>query len=142
MHAFMHDCRLPKPRIVNRSNTMDMPVRNNLSYVTAESPHSTTKTSGIAPPETVSADATIINHDEAHRDGPNYSCLGPQYETIDARRESQGKNQAHARLLSERYEYSEAHCVVATDEGTYEVPSDLKQKECHAENEDYSHLKH
>ena len=142
-----HDCRLPKPRIVNRSNTMDMPVRNNLSYITTLSPNSTTKTSGTAPPKAVSVDATIINQDKAHCDGPNYSCLGPQYETIDSRKESQSESQAHARLLSERYEYSEAHCVVATDDGTteasaqYEVPSNLKQTEC-AENEDYSHLKH
>ena len=128
---------------------MDMPVHNNSSYVTTLSPNSTTKTSETAPPEaiTVSADATVVNQDEAHCDSPNYSCLGPQYETIDSRRESQSKNQARARLLSERYEYSEAHCRVATDDGTteasvqYEVPSNLKQMDC-TENEDYSHLKH
>ena len=145
MHAFVHDCRPPKPRIVNQSNMIGMPVSN---YVTTLSPHPTTKTSGTASPEAVSADTTIVNQDEAHCDGPDYSSLGPQYETIDSRRESQSKNQARARLLSERYEYSEAHCVVATDGYTlteasaqYEVPSNLKQKEC-TENEEYSHLTH
>lgn len=145
---FCHDYRLSKSRVVNRSNTMDMPVRNNLSYVTTPSPRSTTKTSGAAPPVAGSADTAIqVNpEDEAQCDGPNYSCLGPQYETIDSRRKSQSlKNQAHARLLSERYEYSEAHCVAATDGGefkteesaNYEVP--VKQG---TESEDYSHLKY
>ena len=143
-----HDCRLRKSRIVNQSNTTDVPVRNNLSYVTTLSPHSTTKTSGTAPPEAVSADATIINQDEGHCDSPNYSRLGPQYENIDSRRESQSKNQALARLPSEQYEYSETHVhVVAIDGDTteasaqYEVPLNLKQKKC-TETEDYSHLKH
>ena len=130
---------------------MDVPVRNNLSYVTTLSPHSTTKTSGTAPSEAikVTADAYIVSQDEAHCDGPDYSSLGPQYENIDSMRESQRKNEAHARLLSEQYEHSEAHVhgVVATDGGTteasaqYEVPLNLKQKKC-TENEDYSHLKY
>ena len=98
----MHDYRLPKSRIVNRSNTMDMPVRNNQSYVTALSQQSTTNTSGAAPkdqtPKAGSADATIINQGEAHHDGPEYSCLGPQYETIDSsRRESQSQKNQKAR---------------------------------------------
>ena len=50
-------------------------------------------------------------------------------------RESQSKNEAHARLLSEQYEHCEAHVhdVVASDGGTteasvqYEVPLKLQQ---------------
>ena len=119
---------------------MDVSVRSNLSYVTTLSPHSTTKTSGTAPPEaiTVAADATIVNQNEAHCDSPDYSHLGPQYETIDSMRESQSQNEAHVRLLSEQYEHSEAHLhgLAATDGGTteasvqYEVPLNLKQKKC------------
>lgn len=153
----MRDYRLPKSRIVNRSNTMDMPVRNNRSYVTALSQQSTTNTSGAAPqdqaPKAGSADATIINQGEAHHDGPEYSCLGPQYETIDSsRRESQSqKNQkARSRLLSERYEYSETHCMAAADGGTAtvenasyaEIPMNFKQEQYSTENANYSHLKH
>jgi hypothetical protein len=129
-----------------------MPVRSNLSYATTPSPHSTTKSCGAVPPESGSVDAiatTIVTEQyEAHSDGPDYSCLGPQYETIDTRsREPQGKTEAatRARLLSERYEYSETHCVAAaTDGGTagestgYES---IKQNQCTG-NEEYSHLKH
>ncbi len=132
---------------------MDMPVRSNLSYATTPPPHSTTKSCGAVPPEAGSADAiatTIVTEqDEAHGDGPDYSCLGPQYETIDSSsREPQGKNEAatRARLLSERYEYSETHCVVAATDGRTTEEStgyeSIKQNQCTAENEEYSHLKH
>ncbi len=117
---------------------MDMPVRSNLSYVTTPS-HSTRATS-----QAISTGATIANRDEAQC--PDYSCIGPDYETIDSRRQSQRKNRAQARLLSERYEYSEAH--LATDGGgatersaNYEVPLNLRQNEC-MEDEDYSHLQY
>ena len=125
---------------------MDMPVRNNLSYATTPSPQSTTKTCRTAPTATGSADAaiaatTIVNqdYDEAHHDGPEYSYLGPQYETIGSSRETQDKSQAaRARLLSERYEYSEAHCVqVATHNGGA-AGENLEQNQC----TEYSHLKH
>ena len=100
-----------------------------------------------------SANDTIINQGEAPHDGPEYSCLGPQYETIDSsRRESQSqKNQkARSRLLSERYEYSETHCMAAADGGTAtvenasyaEIPMNFKQEQYSTENANYSHLKH
>lgn len=131
---------------------MDMPVRNNLSYATTPPPQSTTKTCGAVPHEAGSTDgiiaaSTIVNQDVADHDGPEYSYLGPQYETISSSRETQDKNQAaHARLLSERYEYSEAHCVqVATDNGGAAGESvgyeNLEQNQC-TENEEYSHLKY
>ncbi len=135
---FTHTCRLPEPQSVNRSDTMAMLVRSNLSYVTTPS-HSTRAIS-----QAVSTGATITNRDEAQC--PDYSCLGPDYETTDSRRQSQRKNQAQARLISEKYEYSEAH--LATDGGgaiegsvNYEVPLNLRQNEC-TENEDYSRLKY
>lgn len=120
---------------------MDMPLRSNLvSYVTTPS-HSTRTT-----PHAVSgADATTVNQDEAHYS--DYSCLGPNYEAIDTstRSDSQRKNLAQARLISERYEYSEAHLAIdggATEESAnYEVPMNLRQKEC-VKDEDYSHLKY
>ena len=78
--------------------------------------------------QAVSAGATM-NQDQTQC--LDYGCLGPDYETIDSRRQSQRKHQVQAGLLSERYEYSEAH--LATDGGAsgpeasadYEVP--LKQ---------------
>ena len=117
---------------------MDMPVCDNLSYITTPS-HSIRTTS-----RAVSAGATNTCRDEAQC--PEYSCLGPDYETIDVRTESQRKNQAQARLalISERYEYSEAHLATdsgATDRANYEVHLNLKQDEP-IEDKNYSHLQH
>ena len=117
-----------------------MPVHSNLSYVTA--PTTTTKSSGTLS-QPVSAGSTKIQ-DDAH--GPDYSSVAPNYETINTMKQSQRKNQAHSRLLSERYEYSEAHLATLTESvpeesANYEVPLSLRQNVC-TEDGDYSHLKH
>ena len=121
-----------------------MPVCSNLSYVITPS-HSTTR---ISDSETCPSQVRDTN--QGSEVCPEYSSFGPDYETIDSRRQSQRINQTHARdrLLSERYEYSEAHLEAATAAGgvpevsaNYEVPLSLGQNVC-TEDEDYSHLKH
>ena len=134
------------PERVDRNNT-DMPIRSNLSYATTPS-DSTTKISGTCPSQAVSVRDTVANQLEGQA-CPEYSSFGPDYETIDSRtpRQLQRKDQAHARLLPERYEFSEAH--LATGDGVpevcanYEVPLNLRQNPYPGtEGEDYSHLKH
>ena len=126
------------PESVDRNNT-DMPVRSNLSYVTTPS-HSITR---INDSETCPSQARDTN--QGSEACPEYSRFGPAYETIDSRRQSQRKNQAHSRLLSERYEYSETHLAVGDGvpevSANYEVPLNLGQNVCTV-NEDYSHLKY
>ena len=133
---------------VDKNSTIEsnMPVRNNPSYMTT--PSNSMIYISRAHSQAVLADATNRDQDEAQ--GLEYSRFGPDYETIDSRRQSQRKNQVHTRdrLLSERYEYSEAHLEAATAAGgepevsaDYEVPSSLGQNVC-TEDENYSHLKH
>ena len=122
-----------------------MPAQKNLSYAKPTTTTTTTTksiASGALSQPSVSATRT---QDEAQC--PDYSCVGPDYETIDTMKQSQRKNQAHSRLLSERYEYSEAHLATLTDsvpEGRadYEVPVSLKLSVNTEDLGDYSHLKH
>ena len=94
------------------------------------------------------AQAVTVNQLEGGAD-PDYSSLGPDYETIDSRSgQSQRKNQVPVGRLSERYEHSEAHLATLNEnapEGlgsiNYEVPLNLNQN-VSTESEDYSHLKH
>ena len=113
---------------------------SNLSYNTTPS-ESITKISRICPSQAVS----VRDTNQGSEACPEYSSFGPDYETIDSRRQSQRKNQTQARLLSERYEYSEAHLAtgdgVPEESANYEVPLSLRQNVC-TEDEDYSHLKH
>ena len=125
---------------------MDMPVRSNLNYVTTSS-HSTIKSSQALP--TANA-ATPMNQDQAQC--PDYSCLGPDYEIVDSRGQSQGKYVVQAasqsRWISQRHEYSETHLAadggVTESKGSthYEVPLNSRQNSETKEDEDYSHLKH
>ena len=121
---------------------MDMPVCSNLSYVKAPCPSDlTTKTRGVHPSQAVATQNS--NHQLEGGAGADYRSIGPDYETIDSKTQSQRKNQVPARRLSERYEYSEEHLNESVPEGSanYEVPLNLRQN-VSTEDEDYSHLKH
>ena len=118
---------------------MDMPVCSNLSYMKAPCPSDlTTKTRGAHPSQAVAS-----NHQLEGGAGADYSSIGPDYETIDSKTQSQRKNQVPAGKLSERYEYSEVHLNGSVPEGSanYNVPLNLRQN-VSTEDEDYSHLKH
>ena len=125
---------------------MDMSVRSNLSYVKIPDSHtsnSTTKAKGDCPSRVVT-----VNQLEGGA-GPDYSSIGPDYETIDSGSgQSQRKNQVPAVRLSEKYEYSEVHQATLNEnapEGlgsaSYEVLLNLRQNMSTASG-DYSHLKH
>ena len=118
-----------------------MPVHNNLSYLKASCPADLTTKTGAHPSQV----ARDTNHIQGGA-GADYSSIGPDYETIDSRTQSQRKNQVPVVRLSERYEYSEAHLTTLNEsvpEGSanYEVPLNLRQN-MSTEDEDYSHLKH
>ena len=127
---------------------MDVPVCSNLSYVNVPYPSKKTKTRGVPHP---SHDQAVAAQDSSHLleggAGIDYSSIGPDYETIDSRKESQRKNQVLvAGRLSESYEYSEVHLTTLNEsvpEGSanYEVPLNLRQN-MSTEDEDYSHLKY
>ena len=132
--------------IIGRNNT-DIPIRSNQSY------HSTTKIISGTHSQAAQVPAGATNQAGNEVACPDYSSFGPDYEVIsDSERQvqPQKKNQLNVRLLSERYEYSEAHLQAASTDGggpemcaNYEVPINLRQNECpDAENEDYSRLKH
>ncbi len=124
-----------------------MPVRSNQSYTKAPAAahtgasNSTTQTRGGYPSN---SQAVVVSQFE---DGtsPDYSSFGPDYETIDSRKQPQRKGQVPAGRLSERYEYSEAHLATLNKEGfgsaDYEAPLNLRQN-LEIESGDYSHLKH
>ena len=143
-HEILH--RLSESVDHGKNNTMDVPVRSNLSYVKA--PDSHTSNSTIKARRACTSRAVTVNQLEGGA-GPDYSSFGPDYETIDSRSgQSQRKNQVPSGQLSARYEYSEAHLATLienTPEGlgsvNYEVPLNLRQN-VSIENEDYSHLKH
>ena len=122
-----------------------MPIRSNLSYIKAPCQLDlTTQTRGAHHSQAVATQNS--NHQLEGGAGADYSSIGPDYETIDSRTQSQRKNQVPAGRLSERYEYSEAHLATLNEsvpEGSanYEVPLNLRQN-VSTEDEDYSHLKH
>ena len=122
-----------------------MPVCSNLSYVKAPCQSDfTTKTRGARPSLAVATQNS--NHQLEGGAGADYSSIGPDYETIDSKTQSQRKNQVLVGRLSERYEYSEAHLATLNEsvpEGStnYNVPLNLRQN-VSTEDEDYSHLKH
>jgi hypothetical protein len=131
-----------------RNNTMDLHVRSNQSYTKAPAhtgaSNSTTQARGGYPSN---SQAVVVSQFEDGT-GPDYSSFGPDYETIDSRKQPQRKGQVPGGQLSERYEYSEAHLATlneTTSEGlesaNYEVPLNLRQN-MEIESEDYSHLKH
>ena len=127
---------------------MDMPIRNNRSYVQAPAhtgaSNSTTKTRGTCPSQAVTVTVSQLEDGVA---GPDYSSFGPDYKSIDSSRpkQPQRKGQVLAGRLSQRYEYSEAHLAPLNDEGlgstNYEVPLSLRPNVT-TKSEDYSHLKH
>ena len=122
-----------------------MPIRSNLSYVKAPCQLDlTTQTRGAHHSQAVATQNS--NHQLEGGAGADYSSIGPDYETIDSRTQSQRKNQVPAGRLSERYEYSEAHLATLNESvpersANYEVPLNLRQN-VSTEDEDYSHLKH
>ena len=122
----------------NRS--VEMPVSQNISYVTAPS-HSK---SGY---QTTQATRTAGDQGGSGA-AAEYSRIGPSYATtVNSRRQQAvaGRNRVSARL-SERYEFSEAHLAMASAGGSsggqretameYEVPLQS------GEHDEYSHLQH
>jgi hypothetical protein len=128
---------------------MDMPVRSNQSYTKAPAAahtgasNSTTQARGGYP----SNSQTVVVSQFEDGTGPDYSSFGPNYESIDSRKQpaAERKNPVPAGRLSERYEYSEAHLATLNKEGLgsadYEIPLNLRQN-VEIESGDYSHLKH
>ena len=119
-----------------------MPIRSNVK--TPCQSYLTTKTRGAHPSQAVATQNS--NHQLEGGAGADYSSIGPDYETIDSRTQSQRKNQVPAGRLSERYEYSEAHLATLNEsvpEGStnYDVPLNLREN-VSIEDENYSHLKH
>ena len=116
------------------TNTLDMYVDRNISYMTAPS-HSTT--SG---PQTAR-----VSDQTGSGAAAEYSRIGPSYENSRRQQPVVGRNRVSARL-SERYEFSEPHLVMTSAGGggvqgeaaamDYEVPLQS------GEHEEYSHLRH
>jgi hypothetical protein len=131
--------RLSESIDYGRNNTIDMPIHSNQSYTGAS--NSTTQARGGIPSN---SQAVVVSQLEDGT-GPDYSSFGPDYETIDSRKQPQRKDQVPGGRLSERYEYSEAHLATLNKEGLgsadYEVPLNLRQN-VEIESGDYSHLKH
>ena len=124
-------CRLSRLSIT-RSTTI--PVRNNASYVTQPS---TSRT----PPQAVRPANPRATQPEGDATAPNYSSIGPDYESIESRRQVQveGSNRVNMR---ERYEFAEIHAETDGQNGVqesmdYEVPVPSV-----SQTEDYSRLQH
>ena len=108
---------------------MDIPIHCNLSYVKVPGTSNSTRARGVFSSQAVTVEGGV---------GPDYSSIGPNYETIDSRSgQSQRKNQVPTGRLSDSERYSEVCIHLATlnenaPEGlgsanSFEVPLNLRQ---------------
>lgn len=101
-------------------------IQENISYLKTPSSPNTTKNN------------SEFENNRATQQGvapsnPNYSDLGPAYETINSRRPQEERNQAP---ISERYEIAEIH----TSDETGNRPSEYEVPRQSIVKDDYSHL--
>ena len=119
---------------ITRSTTI--PVHKNSSYVT-QPPTSRT------PPQAVRLANPTATQTEGGTTAPNYSSVGPAYESIESRRQVQLEGSANRVNMRERDEFAEIHVEMDNQNNfhgsmEYEVPIVSVPQS----TEDYSRLQH
>ena len=131
-------CRLSQFVDSSSKSSSTLPVRANVSYLTTPSSRSATENSYQNDRATDQSVSAVSN--------PNYSSIGPAYETLTTTRRQQRQEGGREIPISERYEFAEIHTdtdrrvQVGVSASDYEVP----RESVHIGDEDseYSRLQH
>ena len=125
-------CRLSQFVDSSSKSSSTLPVRANMSYLTTPSSRSATENS-------------YQNGNASAVSNPNYSSIGPAYETLSNTTVGQQRQEGGREIpISERYEFAEIHTdtdrrvQVGVSASDYEVP----RESVHIGDEEYSRLQH